>query len=196
MISGFQPTLMVPPLSTMNGLISAAMGKYFAITTQRFGYVFYSSGKTVDLETIYQIGHSGVKSNVIKREFLFDNHLWMYTDSQEIKNAFEKPVYPLLLGRSSDLASVKEITCIDREEKTELKHLQGTIVPFAKYPLPGTIQALPVCFSPDIPRQNIGTRPYCILEEKTKETISAKGIADKVITHGEQHEWDIYWQEI
>ena len=96
MISGFQPTLMVPPLSTMNGLISAAMGKYFALTIQRFGFVFCSSGKTVDLETIYQIGHSGVKSNVIKRELLIDNHLWMYTDSEEIKNAFERPVYPLL----------------------------------------------------------------------------------------------------
>ncbi len=200
MISGFQPTLPVPPLSTINGLISAAMGKYFAVTDEHFGYVFLAGGQAVDLETIYQMGQSltSIKSNVIKREFLFDAELFLYTDSHYIATAFEKPCFQLLLGRSGDLAQVNSITCIDSPMQASLKHLKGTILPFRKHPLPAAIQALPVCFSNDLPRRNIGTQPYCLLPSDyppLKEEIRAEGFADEVLLNGKKLSWDVYWQE-
>lgn len=193
MISGFQPTLPVPPLSTINGLISAAKGDYFYPNSEKIGFVFFADAKTVDLETIYQMGQklTQIKSNVIKREFLSDANLFLYTNSHTIANYFRSPVYPLLLGRSVDLASVREIKKIDVTEKNDLSGLRGTIIPFKGKLMPGLIQALPQYFSNTIPRRNIGTRPYYILESdyQQKESIKAKGIFDP------EKEWDIYWQE-
>ncbi len=201
MITAFQPTLPVPPLSTLNGLISAAMGQYFVVTTEKIGYFFTAKGKHVDLETIYQMGRglTGIKSNVIKREFLFEADLFLYTDSQAIADAFDRPVFPLLLGRSGDLARVHGIDKIEVSEKTTLTGIRGTIVPFMPYQLPAAIQALPVCFSNELPRRNIGTRPYSLLPadypNQTHE-IHAIGFNDSVILDGTTISLDIYWQEI
>lgn len=193
MISGFQPTLSVPPLSTINGLISAAKGDYYSPDGEMIGFVFFANEKTVDLETIYQMGQSltQIKSNVIKREFLSDTNLFLYTNSHTVANYFRCPVYPLLLGRSVDLASVREIKKIEVLEKNNLSGLKGTIIPFKGKLMPGLVQALPQYFSNTIPRKNIGTRPYYILESnyQQKESINAKGIFDP------EKEWDVYWQE-
>jgi len=42
MISGYQPTLSAPPLSTINGLISAAKGDLFTLSV-RFSRVVYKN---------------------------------------------------------------------------------------------------------------------------------------------------------
>ena len=192
-ISGFQPTLPVPPLSTIYGLFSAAMGEYYAPEKLDIGFVFQTKGKAVDLETIYQMRSSlrGITPNVLKREFLFDNCLWIYTQDIKIVNALQKPYFPLLLGRSGDLATVKTISELEAEKKTELTQLKGTILPFGKYFIPAPIQALPLYFSNTIPRRNIGTKPYFLLDSdyRQQQPISASGFMD------EEKEWDIYWQE-
>ena len=54
-LSGFQPTLEVPPLSTVLGLINACAGKYLEYRDFKIGYYFEFGAKEVDLETIYQI---------------------------------------------------------------------------------------------------------------------------------------------
>lgn len=194
MISGFQPTLPVPPLSTISGLISAAKGDYFYPDSEKIGFVFFADAKTIDLETIYQMGQklTQIKSNVIKREFLSDANLFLYTNNHAIVNYFRRPVYPLLLGRSVDLASVREIKRIDADEKNNLSGLKGTIIPFKDKLMPGLIQSLPQYFSNTIPRRNIGTRPYYILESDYQQTegIKAKGIFDP------EKKWDVYWQKI
>ena len=199
MISGYQPTLPVPPLSTIFGLISAARGKPVKPGKEKIGYVFFSRGKAVDLETIYQMAKSltGIKSNVIRREFLFDNHLILYTDSREIAEAFKSPFYQLLLGRSGDLAQVNTIDMIDIVEQKILNSLKGTILPFARHSLPALIQALPVCFNDDFPRQSIGTKPYSVLSIEYQHTLAvqAKGFHDALVIDDKKREWDVYWQE-
>lgn len=198
-ISGFQPTLPVPPLSTIMGLISAAKGSYYFHCKDKIGYVFRYKSKNVDLETVYQIKSlTEIKSNVIKREFLVDVELFLYTDSAEIKNYFFNPKYQLLLGRSSDLAQVVRIDEIEVEEKSSLSKIRGTILPFKKYGLlPGLIHALPKCFSSSIPRRNLETQPYCILDYNScvleDISISAKGFED--YDEKLQIDWDVYWQE-
>ncbi|MGA1824538.1 MAG: type I-B CRISPR-associated protein Cas5b [bacterium] len=200
LISGFQPTLPVPPLSTLHGLVSAAMGVYYAPEKPEIGFVFQSGGKAVDLETIYQMENSlrNITSNVIRREFLFDNNIWIYTKNERIVHSFHQPYFQLLLGRSGDLASVYEIVEIEVEERQRLTKLKGTIVPFGKYALPAALNALPVCFTNTIPRQNIGTKPYYVLETNYKHTqpISACGFLDYSNPFFKKEGGiEIYWQE-
>ena len=54
-ISGFQPTLPVPPVSTIYGLISAARGEFTVPEDVSTGYVFDFESKEVDIETIYEL---------------------------------------------------------------------------------------------------------------------------------------------
>jgi len=194
MISGFQPTLPVPPVSTIIGIISSAMGKPFIPSSEKIGFVFQAKSKTVDLETIYQMGQSltQIKSNVIKREFLSDTDLFLYTDCEEIYLSFEKPYFPLLLGRSGDLATIESRDELEIEEKKLLSNLKGTVVPFDKYQMPAMIQALPVYFTDTIPRRNVGTRPYYLLEPTYRHNIpiAALGFEDS------GRKWDVYWQEL
>jgi len=173
LISGFQPTLEVPPISTVLGLINAAAGKYINYKQLVIGYYFEYDSKAVDLETIYQIElktsksesypNNMVKSNVINREFLFNCNLYLYLPNDELNEYFRKPHYQLLLGRSNDLATVEKIEEVDLEENNFPENIKGQIIPFYGNYLPGEIQALPKYFSDTIPRNNIGTEPYSII---------------------------------
>ena len=164
-ISGFQPTLPVPPLSTIYGLLSAVKGDIISPDDTNVGFVFKSDAKSVDLETIYQLkGLKGNKSNVVKREFLFNPKLYLYIDNLDFKKYFEKPAFPVLLGRSSDLAVINEIKEIDLYKKSDVK-LGKTILPFSIKGAFGVIQALPTHFSRDIPRKAVGTKPYILMDQ-------------------------------
>lgn len=201
MITAYQPTLPVPPLSTINGIISAAMGHYFVATIEKIGFVFRSSGKAIDLETIYQTGRSltGIKSNVIKREFLFDNDLFLYANSENIARAFRQPVFQLLLGRSGDLARVHSIVEFERSQLNKLKKIRGTIVPFQPYHLPAALQALPMHFTNDLPRRNFGNKAYSLLPFDYPEIagagIAAAGFSDEFMFDRKTIKWEVYWQE-
>lgn len=164
-ISGFQPTLSVPPLSTIYGLLSAAKGELVTPDETNVGFVFDYDAKAVDLETIYELkGLKGNKSNVAKREFLFNPSLYLYTDDLKFKKYFKNPAYPILLGRSSDLAIISEIKEIEMEKKNNVK-LGKTILPFGIEGAFGIIQALPTHFSDSIPRKAIGTKPYLLMNQ-------------------------------
>lgn len=173
-LSGFQPTLEVPPLSTVLGLINACAGKYLKYEDVRIGYCFEFGAKGVDLETIYQIERTekntprnDVKSNILRREFLYDCCLYLYLQDEEIVSYFRTPCFPLLLGRSSDLATVDAIEELELEPIREADRIYGQIVPFRGNFLPGGIQALPQYFTDEIPRRNLGTIPYTIISCKS-----------------------------
>lgn len=173
LISGFQPTLDVPPLSTILGLMNAAAGKYIHHKQLKIGYYFEYESKAVDLETIYQIEiktgskynypSNAVKSNVINREFLFNCKLYIYLNDKDLVDYFRKPFYQLVLGRSNDLAIVEVIEEVNLEQNHAPENLIGQIVPFTNNYLAGEIQALPKYFSNTIPRNNLGTEPYSII---------------------------------
>ncbi|OQP59771.1 type I-B CRISPR-associated protein Cas5b [Niastella populi] len=176
LISGIQPTLEVPPLSTVLGLINAAAGKYVEHSRLSIGYYFEFGAKATDLETIYMIDSNkgrptnNAKSNVIRREFLFDVFLRLYLTDENLISYFKAPYYPLLLGRMNDLASV-DIKSIGRKQLNPVENadkISGQIVPFNNNYLPGTIQALPKYFSNTLPRQNMGTEPYSIINHYAK----------------------------
>ncbi|MFW5804832.1 MAG: type I-B CRISPR-associated protein Cas5b [bacterium] len=180
LISGYQPTLDVPPISTVLGLINASAGKYLDYKNIVIGYYFEYDAKATDLETMYQIelktsrNHNfpsnTVKSNIMNREFLFNCNLYIYLQDKEIVDYFKNPYYQLVLGRSVDLASVDSIVEVDLKPTNEPEELKGQIIPFTGNNLPGVIQALPKYFSDTIPRNNIGTEPYSIISCKSNNS--------------------------
>ena len=162
-ISGFQPTLPVPPLSTLYGMISACKGIIVTPSDVSIGYLFECESKAVDLETIYELEGLKAKSNVVKREFLVNPKLYLYLDNVEYKTYFKRPYYPILLGRSSDLAVIREIKEVELKKRENVK-LGKTILPMDVKGAFGTIQALPTHFTDTIPREAVGTRPFILMD--------------------------------
>lgn len=186
-ISGFQPTLPLPPLSAIYGMLTAAKGEWVTPHDTSIGFVFRSNGKAVDLETVYEFaGKLEAKSNINRREFLVDPELYLYTPEMWLREAFERPHYPLLLGRSSDLATVKSIAEIELENRAETTY-QNTILPFPDSQLYGQVQALPTHFTVEIPRRPCGTRAYCLITERIKYTGN--------VLHDPEKNWGVYLHE-
>lgn len=186
-ISGFQPTLPLPPLSTIYGLLTAAKGDWVTPHDAAIGFVFKSNGRTVDLETVYEFGgRLDAKSNVNRREFLVQPELYLYTPEMWLKDALERPRYPLLLGRSSDLATVKSIDEVELERKSETIY-QNTMLPFPDDQLHGQVQVLPTHFTSEIPRKRCGARVYCLITEN----IEYEGD----VLHDTDKNWGVYLHE-
>ncbi|WP_202320533.1 type I-B CRISPR-associated protein Cas5b [Archaeoglobus neptunius] len=157
--SGYQPTLPVPPPSTIQGILSAAKGETVYLSELPFlGYIFKSNGLGVDLERIYALGKP--ETDIVKREFLYDAELFLYLPD-EWTEFFKKPRYQLLLGRSSDLATVDEIKRIKLEERESI--ICGTVVPVS-LGIPGIVHALVVEYDyTTTPRRARLVRPFIIL---------------------------------
>lgn len=204
LISGFQPTLEVPPVSTVLGLINAAAGRYLKHKALRLGYYFEFDQKEVDLETIYQVeGNKDkgqptnkVNSNVVRREFLYNNYLRLYVEDPEVANYFRQPVFPILLGRMNDLATVervsKEPVVLSRVEGAQ--RIRGQTVPFFNNRLPGVLQALPKYFTDEFPRRNLGTEPYSVISWRSGD-FSTQLLAFRDESAGERG-IDIYFHEL
>lgn len=195
LISGYQPSLPVPPLSTIYGLVSAAAGSYVCALDISVGFVFKFATQTIDLETIYQFTTKSTrlvtKPNVIRRQILFDNSLWLYLSNEKMAKIFLNPKFQLLLGRSNDLATVETIDEINLKPLSELNQLKGTVVPMKTVPLGAPIQALPISFTNEIPRRSMRTRPFFLMEYdyEQPETIQEKGFYDQQLDH------QIYWHD-
>lgn len=177
LITALQPTLEVPPPSTVLGLINSAAGKHLDHHKITIGYYFKYGGLAIDLETIYQneIGKGlgkrnyNLKKNVIKRQFLFDNALYMYVDDEQIVEYFQNPHHQLVLGRSNDLATVQHIKRVNMTENNCSSKIKGQVIPFFPYKLGGVIQPLAEYFNADIPRGAINVKPYSIISHLSND---------------------------
>jgi len=185
--SGYQPTLPVPPLSTIQGILSAAKGEIVSFSEIPYvGYIFKSEAQGIDLERIYALGKP--ETDVIRREILFDNTLYLYLPD-EWARYFRNPKFQLLLGRSSDIATVENIAEIELEERTNVP-VGGTIVPVTSG-LPGLVHTLPVEFDySTIPRRAKIVKPFTILPfpknsaQRRRQTYSGKLLYDLEIEVG------------
>ncbi len=165
-VYGYQPTLPVPPYSTIYGLLSAACGRTISPEDSDVKFVFKSSGKGVDLETVYEWSFNKIsKTNVIKREFLMNPELYLYIENEDLAFCFRKPAYPLLLGRSTELAFVEEIRRVKLVKKNSFT-VGGVLLPFPPMrSLNGMVQALPTHFTQTLPREPRGTRAWLIVKD-------------------------------
>lgn len=196
-VSGFQPSLPVPPLSTIYGLLSAAKGELVTPNETSVGFVFQSKGKAVDLETIYELQDTALqaKSNVVKREILFEPELYLYLTDLDFADYFRQPVYPLLLGRSTELVMAKKIEIIELNKKENVR-FGGTSFPFnPNYKISGKLQALPTHFSDEMPRQALGTQPFCLVETdfSGKSLNLRPQIFQNEIYYDSELDWGIYF---
>jgi CRISPR-associated protein Cas5t len=197
LISGYQPTLEVPPISTVLGLINAAAGKFVTYKNEKIGYYFEFDSTGIDLETIYQMDGNGrttkniAKSNIIRRQFLFNPRLVLYTSNITIASYFRKPVYPILLGRMNDLASVEKISEVELSPVKDSLEIKGQIIPTFPFRLAGQIQALPEYFTNTFPRKNLGTKPFSIISHK--KGVKALSIA---AFHDQELNLNIYMHRI
>lgn len=178
-ISGVQPSLECPPLSTIYGLLSSCLGIPITPTDCGFAYCFRHTSRTFDLETILKVELDKKKgiptkkgtSDIVRREILFDNVLTLYIKDEKLANSFFSPFFPLLLGRSGDLASVISIDSVEIEPKKGL-NLLGSVFPMKMGNASGQIQALPTHFTDSVPRLNSNTQPFYILGSKGKWTVN------------------------
>lgn len=202
LISGIQPTLEVPPLSTVLGLLNAAAGKYLTHKNLKIGYFFRYGAIEFDLETIYQITTTSKgfpsnigKSNIMQRQFLFDNCLTIYLEDERIVEYLKNPFYDIVLGRSNDLATVESIKKIQLDKIENAEKIKGQVVPYYRNMLPGKIQALPKYFSDSIPRLNLGTEAFSIINYKAKD-VKSKLTAYRDLSQLNDKGVDIYFHEI
>jgi CRISPR-associated protein Cas5t len=182
------------------GFLNACSGQYLKHEQLLLGYYFEYGAKTVDLETIYQIEINDkgipknmVKSNVIRREFLFDCKLAIYITNEHYVEFLKSPVYQILLGRSNDLATIEKIEKVELREVQNADKIKGQVIPFIGNYLPGLLQALPKYFTDTIPRSNIGTEPYSVIPYDAND-FQTNIIAYRDIIDGK--EVDIYFHKL
>jgi CRISPR-associated protein Cas5t len=211
-ISGIQPTLEVPPLSTVLGLMNAAAGQYLKHQNLKIGYFFKYEAKAEDLETIYQykavkdsktkrfkkdqygnfiVANKNITSNIVLRHFLFNNQLSIYLTNDELIEFFKSPYYQLVLGRSNDLATIESIEKVNLIAKSNATKIRGQIIPLTGNYLPGQIQALPKYFSDTIPRKNLGTEPYSIINHKSPASSN-----QLEVFYDKENDVDIYFHQL
>lgn len=201
LISGTQLTLEVPPVSTVMGLINAASGRYICHFNSCVGYYFEYQAKGVDIETIYmaEVNKKGkllptTRSNAIRREFLFEPFLRLYSTDETLIECFRSPIYPLLLGRGGDLATadIKSIQGRPFELRPSARFLSGQVLPYAKAPIAGKIQPLAQYFSDTIPRSMLGKEPYVIIDSNKSLAAPVPVIRDNL----QGRDIDIYMHQI
>lgn len=148
-VTGRQPSFAMPPPSTVHGHCASALGDWPDPSSFYFGIHFSYRARATDLE--HQHLALGMRSKVmvpspsgearasteirvqpVLRDFLFGCCLTLYLPP-ELGPAFREPVFPVVLGRSQDLAEVVSVEEVDlsRPGRARLEH---TLLPLSVRP--------------------------------------------------------------
>jgi len=182
-----QPSLAVPPLSTLYGLISAVAGRLVFPDETSIGFVAPFEAKGCrDIEKIYGVlktGKLSLAGNVIEREFIYNSEVFLYLDNLKLEQAFRSPRYPPLLGRSYDLAKVVSVITVDLKPVPNTK-LSYTILPYLWEGVASPILALPVAFDEETPRRPLKVQSYHIIEDRGVDVKGDGLFLDEELDHG------------
>lgn len=110
---------------------------------------------------------------------------YIYTDDLEFLSYLKSPRYPLVLGRSQDIAMITETKIVDLHTSSENVKVGRTIVPFPTDGFYGMLQALPKYFTDTVPREAVGTRPYYLVED----FIPYQG---ETVWHDKEMDWGVW----
>lgn len=142
----FQQTLPLPPITTLTGLMGAAIGFGFKEAMKfreeegiLFGLIGSSKGEMRDLWKYNKIKCSykedgSDKQDVLIREFLTDFSLTIAIGSMnvitlsKIRDAFFNPKYALSAGNSDDLLKINNINPIVEVEEKETSEFENTVL--------------------------------------------------------------------
>jgi CRISPR-associated protein Cas5t len=145
-VTGRQPTFDFPPPSTVYGHCASAVGSWPDPGSFFFGIHFTFRSKTRDLEHQHITTALGGKTRIkvptpdgdaratteigvqpVLRDFLFDASMTLYLPV-ELAEAFRSPVFPVVLGRSQDLAEITKVEEIDLDRPVRAR-LEHTLLP-------------------------------------------------------------------
>jgi CRISPR-associated protein Cas5t len=177
---GRQLTFDMPPPATIFGHVASALGEWPAPASFRFAYWFSTLGKGEDLENQHivtpgsgrftsagQTHATALNATIqpVRREFLLGARLVLYLDRLELADAFLQPRFPVVLGRSQDLACytrIEEVTLTQADRG----YFEGTILPadFRKRTARGVTVLMPRYVGPP-PRREAVFAPLIVLRD-------------------------------
>ncbi|WP_433677961.1 CRISPR-associated protein Cas5 [Nocardia sp. CA-119907] len=110
--AGVQVGLPCPPPATVAGMLAAVAGGWDQVSPSlRFAAAFTAEGEGVDLETYHPLDGRGRRTSPTPkdRDFMARAVLrvWLVDDLDFWERALRRPVWPLRLGRSQDLAAAR-----------------------------------------------------------------------------------------
>jgi CRISPR-associated protein Cas5t len=144
-VTGRQPSFDFPPPSTVYGHCASAAGAWPDPKSFFFGIHFTFKSKARDLEHQHITSPLGDKTRIrvpppdgpratteigvqpVTRDFLFDTSMTLYLPI-ELAAAFRSPVFPVVLGRSQDLAEITNVDKFDLERPVRAR-LEHTLLP-------------------------------------------------------------------
>ncbi len=172
---GHQLTLPVPPISTVFGLLAAARGEWVPPDgVAWFAYRMEYVEKAFDLEAIIQVERRKpdeeprfVERNVLSRQFLVLPRLTLYLP-REWEGPFRRPRYPLLLGRSQDVAAVESVVSVRLDPVPE-GTVRGVLLPFELLTMVGGhgsvwVQKLPLALTAEPYRKLLGSEIFGVVD--------------------------------
>lgn len=138
----FQKTLPLPPLTSIIGLLGAAMGLPYAESMEfyyrneiRVGVIGASQSRVTDLWKYRKIKSKEIVSAVLTRELLFGLNIELFIAAEnekivrDIQQAVISPRYALTAGCSDDLMKVKSVGAITQASLTPVYDFSNTILP-------------------------------------------------------------------
>lgn len=139
-----QPSFAMPPPATLYGHVTSALGEWFDPTGVQFAVRFQYQQTAEEVETTYLLKEAGGRSklpdsnipkvlegnaNPFRRHILFFPRLTLYIDRPEWEGAFRSPRYAVVLGRSQDLFTYRQVEIIELQ-RTDHAYLEHTLLPY------------------------------------------------------------------
>jgi CRISPR-associated protein Cas5t len=137
----FQPTLPLPPITTLIGCMGAALGLTFdeAIAYKKkhaiaFGVIGSHKGEMRDLWKYSKIKESETLGDVLIREYMTDFSATIAIGAPleevvtTIETAFHAPTYALTLGTSDDLIKLRRISSVVLAEECIQADFENTVL--------------------------------------------------------------------
>lgn len=137
-----QPSFPLPPPATIYGHICSALGEWVQPQGLAFAYHFTAAGEGEDLEHIHVLSAATGKLpgtrlpkvlegnvNPFTRHILLHPRLVLYINQPAWLEAFRAPRYPVVLGRSQDLACYTSIDVVELEQRSDV-YFEHTLLPY------------------------------------------------------------------
>jgi len=137
----FQPTLPLPPITTLIGWMGAALGLPFeeVIAFKKeheigFGVTGSHEGEMRDLWKYVKIKERETLRDVLIREYITDVKATIAIGAPDkgvihmIEAAFRDPSYALTLGTSDDLVKIRRVSDVERAQACKHAHFENTVL--------------------------------------------------------------------
>jgi len=138
----FQQSLPLPPITTLVGLVGAALGLSFESAMRfreekglRLGVIGKHKGQFRDLWKYHKIKTNEIISDVLLREYLSDFRMEMAIGSDDtevtarVREGFLNPYYALTAGNSDDLLKICMVGQIEFLKDSLYSEFQNTVLP-------------------------------------------------------------------